>query len=341
MNTTHWGEIPKENNDYVPDVMPDIERSMDKFCLAEFEDDDVPVRNEKIVLPPIDPLILYAISLHKYTNDMTEMIRVAELATEVNLIPPEDAAPPMPEMPQIDIKHQRNSLNFITKELTPFSQGQEVEMPELSETVVKQILHKSVVTMFAHIGFETTHQSVLDVLTDVLETFFKKFTLNLKAAVEDEENHGTTFPHVIERVLTETGLGGVKGLNDYYQCRVVKYINVLQKRCKELNDYYARLLIPSTDSSGENSNKVRVKIKVEQDDDVMEIENPELHFTTIDGDCSTLESGYQLLNSLEAVTNLQSLGDSEEDMVASTSGVSGPSESDITHIPFSKRKRFK
>lgn len=49
---------------------------------------------------------------------MTEMIRVAELATEVNLIPPEDAAPPMPEMPQIDIKHQRNSLNFITKELT-------------------------------------------------------------------------------------------------------------------------------------------------------------------------------------------------------------------------------
>lgn len=49
MNTTHWGEIPKENNDYVPDVMPDIERSMDKFCLAEFEDDDVPVRNEKIV----------------------------------------------------------------------------------------------------------------------------------------------------------------------------------------------------------------------------------------------------------------------------------------------------
>lgn len=39
-----------------------------------------------------------------------------------------------------------------------------------------------------------THQSVLDVLTDVLETFFKKFTLNLKAAVEDEENHGTTFP---------------------------------------------------------------------------------------------------------------------------------------------------
>lgn len=28
-------------------------------------------------------------------------------------------------------------------------------MPELSETVVKQILHKSVVTMFAHIGFES------------------------------------------------------------------------------------------------------------------------------------------------------------------------------------------
>lgn len=66
----------------------------------------------------MDPLMLYAISLHKYTNDMTEMIRVAELATEMNLIPPEDAAPPMPIMPEIHVKHQRNSLNYIPKDFT-------------------------------------------------------------------------------------------------------------------------------------------------------------------------------------------------------------------------------
>lgn len=37
------------------------------------------------------------------------------------------------------------------------------------------------------------------------------------------------------------GMGGIKGLNDYYQNRVIKYINVLQKRCKELNNHYASL----------------------------------------------------------------------------------------------------
>lgn len=66
----------------------------------------------------MDPLVLYSISLHKYVNDMTEMIRVAELATETNLIPPKDAAPPMPVMPEIDIKHKRNNLNYMPKDCT-------------------------------------------------------------------------------------------------------------------------------------------------------------------------------------------------------------------------------
>lgn len=38
------------------------------------------------------------------------------------------------------------------------------------------------------------------------------------------------------------GMGGVRGLNDYYNYRVIKYINVLQKRCTELNEHYASLI---------------------------------------------------------------------------------------------------
>jgi hypothetical protein len=42
-------------------------------------------------------------------------------------------------------------------------------------------------------------------------------------------------------------------------------------------------------------------VKVEKED-VVEIENPEVHFSTVEGDVnfSILERGYQLLNSLEA-----------------------------------------
>lgn len=49
---------------------------------------------------------------------------------------------------------------------------------------------------------------------------------------------------MMERVLTELGLGGVKGVHEYYQSRVVRYIRILQKRCHELNEHYAKLLIP-------------------------------------------------------------------------------------------------
>lgn len=34
----YWGEIEKKTKDtYIPDVTADIERSMSKFCLAEFD----------------------------------------------------------------------------------------------------------------------------------------------------------------------------------------------------------------------------------------------------------------------------------------------------------------
>lgn len=64
-------------------------------------------------LPSMDPIMLYAISLHKYANDMTEMIKVADVVAETNLIPP--AAPPMPSPPEINFR--KNTLNYAPKRL--------------------------------------------------------------------------------------------------------------------------------------------------------------------------------------------------------------------------------
>lgn len=47
---------------------------------------------------------------------------------------------------------------------------------------------------------------------------------------------------MLERVLIEMGLGGAKGLHNYYQCRVVKYVGTLLKRCKKLEDQYFSLV---------------------------------------------------------------------------------------------------
>lgn len=51
------------------------------------------------------------------------------------------------------------------------------------------------------------------------------------------------------------GLGGVKGLDDYYQSRVFKYVNVLENRCKQLNEDYNALSIPRTPSPVDKINK--------------------------------------------------------------------------------------
>lgn len=140
----YWGEIdsedsiPSEDISYASEVSADIERSMNKFCLVEFDADydDNGYQSENLTyvlfcvinikifsycccrLESMDPLMLYAISLHKYINDLNDMIRVAELAVESDLIPPPDVVPPMPKMPEIPIQHAQNCLNFIPKEYT-------------------------------------------------------------------------------------------------------------------------------------------------------------------------------------------------------------------------------
>ncbi|KAK9688432.1 Bromodomain associated [Popillia japonica] len=343
----HWGEIEQKPADvYIPDVSLDIERSMNKFCLAEFDiEHDVDQKSEQLMLQPMDPLMLYAISLHKYANDITEMIRVAELAIELDLIPPKDVIPPLPEIPQVSCRHVGNNLNYIPKQFTAFSLGKEIDVPEISDAVAKQILIKCVATMTAHIGYETTHQSVLDLLTDVLQSFLIKISRHLKVAEEDEESGRLCgFPHIAERVLTELGMDGIRGLHDYYQSRIVKYIGILRKRCSDLNDHYAKLLIPKSPPQMDKMNKM-VRVKVEEED-IAESDNPEVHFPSLEGEVglSSLETGFQLLNSLEAETQLQTLGETEEELTtnASPSVVSIP-ETEVTSnlSPYAKKKRTK
>lgn len=105
-------------------------------------------------------MIRHAIALHKYANDIIEKIRLAEVVIESHVMPPQDVAPPLPEMPKVEIKHKRNKLNYIPKEF-PFHP--EDDVPEISDSVAKQAVTKAVATLFAHIGYEsklTLHQKI-------------------------------------------------------------------------------------------------------------------------------------------------------------------------------------
>ncbi|XP_066252136.1 STAGA complex 65 subunit gamma-like isoform X1 [Euwallacea similis] len=283
--TVHWGEITEESDHVIPDVSEDIQRSMLPNCLDNYPDNDNYVQVQEISLPGLDPLVMHAIDLHKWMSSMTEAIELVQssknkILTEVPKIPP---------MPNVQVKHKPNTMNFIP--LDEQSEKEELNVPELSETVLKQILTKCTAAMMAQIGFQKSHQSVLDILVDVLEQFYIKFCNRLILALHEEEDIGTGgFPNVLERVLVETGFGGAKGIHNYYQSRVIKYINVLYQRCVELEKYYSSLVNSRPLSpSAEFGSLYKVKVKEEMESDT--------EISTSVNDLIT--TGYQLLESLE------------------------------------------
>ncbi|KAJ3653073.1 hypothetical protein Zmor_018990 [Zophobas morio] len=337
METKHWEDqfkIQKEV-EHIPDVTVDIELSMNKLFLNELvEDDDDSLRTQNIVVPPLNPLTLYAIALHKHANSISEMITL----TEHN----KNAEKVVLEMPQFHNPAAHNTMANLNFSSQDFDKADEVALCELSKTVVRQILTKSIATLFAHLGYETCQQSALYVLIDVLQEFFKKVCQHLNTATKEAQD-ASEFPSIIEKVLIEIGIGGVKGLNDYYQARVVKYVNVLEDRCKDLTEEYQTLLIPKSPSPVDKFSKV-VRVKVEEED-IIEAENTEVHFSTIDGDVnfSILETGYQLLNSLEAEANLHSMTDGVEDIsVTASPGIVPMTADDSCNLsPHNKKKKLK
>ncbi|XP_017780593.1 PREDICTED: uncharacterized protein LOC108565569 isoform X2 [Nicrophorus vespilloides] len=324
MDVKHWGEIVNEEEaKYVPVVVEDVERSMDHYCLSEYEAEyECGVdESDRLTLDTLGPYFGSAIQLHKHAIDITETIRIAELAIESNLIPPDDVVPPIPEGPCIESKPKENCLNFI-----PVEEPEEysTDYPELSNEAARLILRKCVAISCAHIGYEKSHESVILLLADALELFLKKFGAQLKIASEEDLGG---FPNPVEKVLTELGIGGMKSLEEFFQNRVVNYIGVLQKRCSNLNNHYENLLLQR------NLPPVLKTEKIEEDENVVE-----MHFPTLEGEAgfSSLETGFQLLNSLEAQTNLRSM----DDVNVTTTSPGIILESDSLS-PYAKKKRTK
>lgn len=76
-----------------------------------------------------------------------------------------------------------------------FTLGKESHIPEISTKTAKKLLKKSTATLLAHAGFQNTKESVLNVLTDVVEESIIKLTSLLRTAVDQGANFGATgFP---------------------------------------------------------------------------------------------------------------------------------------------------
>ncbi|XP_046676176.1 STAGA complex 65 subunit gamma-like [Homalodisca vitripennis] len=309
MESQLWGEIPEPRNTEWDKVVP---KEIGKLVILsaikmeppkvkqpqpdEHADNNITVGPEHSTM---EQNVLYTIKLIQHARQVDDLIRVSN-----SMIQDEEPSvevkecPPMPQAPTQEIKQEETFPSYKSREESPFTLGEPIVLPELGREVTKEILYKSVSTLCAHAGYDSGMQSSLQVLTDVAEDFFKKFTRLLRYAVDREDLYGNSgFPDAMERVFHEMGLGSVTRLHDFYQSRVLQYRDQCQEKCQKLVQQYEALL-PTI--KREPDELVRFKTEMESEEDI-----PEIHFPAMaEGDCvdelqSSLEPGFQMLHSLE------------------------------------------
>jgi len=165
---------------------------------------------------------------------------------------------------------------------------------EISRKECLSILRKSVIKISAHSGYTSAMNSALNLLTENAESFILNIASKLRSELDgslksNEDGNGWT--DILEKVLVESGSGGILQLQEYYDNYVVKYNTRLLAHCRDLDEMY----------------KKEMNLCVDTDN------IPEMHFPSSEEGAGeslpnlatpTLDVGMQMLQSLEASVDL-------------------------------------
>ncbi|ESO89437.1 hypothetical protein LOTGIDRAFT_165034 [Lottia gigantea] len=197
-------------------------------------------------------MTLHTIRLIQYCKKLKQLIHSAQESKANDSDTTYPAAPPIPVLPEVKEKHKPlKPIPFIPpNHNSKFAQGIGDPPPVIDEISNHILLRRSVATVCAHTGFDTSTESVVETLTDILNEFYLNFTHHLRAAADNAAfNSRLNFPDVIEQVYHEIGFGSITCLHDYYQTRVVRYRENLERQCHLLAQEYEKLQEPSQQKS--------------------------------------------------------------------------------------------
>ena len=320
----HWGEM-KESEDAGPEpIHSDL---MSLLILKGMKMDTLTVHqpcgkeNEGLCkvsadCSKMDSTVLHTIQLIQQSKTLHELIEKAkqqiEQGNEVEFDGPQSLplAPQVPEQPERILKNSFSyPFRYMEKTFNSFSQGEGPPPFRLSANVAKKALRKSVGTILAHTGYDSTVYYILDTLTDIVEEYIKKLTLMMRTA---KDQGAGAFPDIMERVFHEMGIGSITELHGFYRTRVIKYHESMLERCNALQDEYASMSLPVLRPVSEEIIRCDPS-EVENEEDI-----PEIHFPALGEGYSadelqpSLEPGFQMLHSLEQEEQLQNLETEEE-----------------------------
>ncbi|KAL6428046.1 hypothetical protein ACFW04_008432 [Cataglyphis niger] len=212
--------------------------------------------------------------------------------------------------------HLKNLFHFLPHQPKGNTLEDYSTVHHLMPQTARNLLRYAVTVLLAHIGFENSSDIAIETLTDVADHFLRRMTLLLKVATE-QRDHG--FPDSVERVLLETGIGGVTALHDYYQEYVIKFEDNIRKQVEEtierqkmvLDEATSKLQFEELDEFG----------NVYREVPTLQLLDPEKGFP------SSLDAGFQMLYSLEQ-DELNSMEMEEEEVNVSDSPNTGQRSTD-------------
>jgi len=313
-----WGEIP---NDRTKTGLSQAER--EALCkipqvpllegpkLYQPEPESAKIKQE-VAVAPNDVLVTQTIELLRYRRQMTRVLEAvvqhkAAAGGDADQLPPIGQPPAIPAAGPFVRKAKSTLFGFPLKEEIDVKP---TVIPSISKKDAEAGLRKAVIKLSAHVGYQTAQDSAVRILTESTELFLEKLTRRLRSELDRElerDGEGNGWTDILEKVLVETGTGGVLGVQDYYESSVIKYHARVLTQARAVRDKY-RTEVPSENGAWQQT-----------EDDI-----PEMHFPSSDEGAGlgesvpnhatpTLDVGMQMLQSLEASGDLDTplSGDSE------------------------------
>lgn len=219
-----------------------------------------------------DPFTLHTIQLNQHAKKLKTFLLTSIQHQESGKSEKESrqntvASLHVPEIPEFPQKRKLDATTSIDPE--SMTKKRFSPPPELSLSVTRKILKKSAGAICAHVGFETTTESVLDFLTDIVHEYYQKITLLLRKNVDREAQTGHTgFVDVLEQTFQDAGVGSIVTLQQFYQNRIIGYHSSVLRRVQGLMDSYEKLHLPEVKCVEE------LKVVKENDNQISEIQFP-------------------------------------------------------------------
>ncbi|XP_051172437.1 uncharacterized protein LOC127288817 [Leptopilina boulardi] len=307
---THWGELPVRELHNQEVITPDIIENIWRQVLEANADNSVDNKEEKdYVLMPLGNIhVLNTINYHQQMRSMDD----GEILKNITCI--EDESPPMESKNLFGFLNPRPRRCFVNN----FKKN--YPTIELRPETARSLLKHSVIVLLAHIGYAKSSDVAVETLTDVADYFLTRICRLLKLASE-QDDYG--FPDAMERVLVESGIGGVEGIHSYYQNTILgfeqhvkkKVERAMEKQISELNANNTKMELDEIASRFQFQELDEFGNISDREVPTLQLLDPDMGFPP------SLDAGFQMLHSLEQ-DELNSLEIEDEEVSVSDSPAS-------------------